>query len=65
MAGVLGALQVATRILAARFILLLAVVGAIALAVLAVSGHDYLGLIASAGYMALVVGPLVWLVSRS
>ena len=60
----LGALQIAIRILAARFILLLAVTGAIILTWLAVGGHDYLGLIAAAGYSALVVAPLVWLVSR-
>ena len=64
-AGVLGALTVAIRILAARSILLFAVLGAIGLAWLALSAADYVRLVALALYTVSVVCPLIWLSSKS
>ena len=64
-AGVLGSLTVAIRILAARSILLFAVLGAIGLAWLALSASDYVRLAALALYTITVVGPLVWLAGKS
>ena len=63
--GVLGALTVAIRILAARSILLFAVLGAIGLAWLALSSSDYVRLAALALYTLTVVCPLVFLASKS
>lgn len=63
--GVLGALAVAIRILAARSILLFAVLGAIGLAWLALSAADYVRLVALALYTVSVVCPLIWLASKS
>ena len=64
-AGVLGALTVAIRILAARSILLFAVLGAIGLAWLALSSSDYMRMGALALYTITVVVPLIWLSSKS
>ena len=63
--GVLGALTVAIRILAARAILLFAVLGAIGLAWLALSSSDYVRMAALALYTITVVVPLIWLSSKS
>ena len=63
--GVLGALTVAIRILAARAILLFAVLGAIGLAWLALSSPDYERLGALAIYTISVLAPLVWLAGKS
>jgi len=62
--GVIGAMNVAVAILAARMILLLAVIGAIALTWDALQAADPLRLGAVAGYAVTVVCPLVWLSSR-
>lgn len=62
--GVFGALAVLLRLLAARMILLFAVLGAIALAWLALSSSDYVKLAALAVYLAGALLPLVWLASR-
>ena len=62
--GVIGSLRVAALILAARAILLFAVLGAIALAVIALSASDYVRLIALALYTVTVVCPLIWLSGR-
>lgn len=64
-AGVIGSLTVAIRILAARSILLFAVLGAIGLAWLALSAADYVRLVALALYTVSVVCPLIWLASKS
>ena len=63
--GVLGALTVAIRILAARAILLFAVLGAIGLAWLALSSSDYVRMAALALYTITVVVPLIWLAAKS
>jgi hypothetical protein len=57
-------LNVAAAILAARMILLLAVLGAIALAWMALQAHDLLRLAVLAVYTVTCVGPLIWLSSR-
>lgn len=62
--GVLGALDILLRLLAARMILLFAVLGAISLAWLALSSSDYIKLAALAVYLAGALLPLVWLASR-
>jgi hypothetical protein len=62
--GVLGALTVAIRILAARAILLFAVFGAASLAYLALELGDYLRLAVLGVYLIGAVLPLVWLASR-
>lgn len=62
--GVLGALTVAIRILAARAILLFSVLGAIALACIALSDPDYIRLGVLALYTLTVTCPLVWLAGR-
>lgn len=62
--GVLGALAILLRLLAARMILLFAVLGAIGLAWLALSSSDYIKLAALAVYLAGALLPLVWLASR-
>ena len=63
-AGVMGALNVATRVLAARLIVLVGVAGGIALAWLALQEPDPLRLGVLAIYAIFVVGPSVWLASR-
>lgn|SRR5215472_2730892 len=63
--GLLGALATINRVLAARAILMIAVLGAIGLAYEAVSESDILRLIALAVYLVAGLGPLVWLSSRS
>ena len=68
-AGVLGALNVATVILAARLTLLLSVLGAIWLSWLVLSTPsanppDVSRLAVLAVYVAVVVVPLVWLAAR-
>lgn len=63
-AGVIGALNVMSAILAARMILLVAVCGAIILAYLALQAADAYRLGALAIYTVAVVVPLVWLTSR-
>jgi hypothetical protein len=57
----LVALHTISLILAARFILLLAVCGACLLAYLAVSSPDLMKTIALGVYNLTVLGPLVWL----
>lgn len=64
-AGVLGALTVASRILAARAILLFSVLGAIALACIALRDPNYIRLGVLALYTLTVTVPLVWLAGRS
>ena len=64
-AGAIGTLNVAAAILAARAILLIAVLGAIALAVLALASHDLVRVGVLGLYCVCVVIPLVWLVSRA
>jgi hypothetical protein len=61
----LGALAVATRILAARAILLFAVLGAISLAVMALMEGDWPHLAVLGTYLVGGLLPLVWLASRS
>ena len=63
--GVMGAMNVATRILAVRMILLLAVLGAVILTWLALLTADPVRLGAVALYTITVVMPLVWLSSRN
>ena len=63
--GVFAAFSVAIKILAARSILLFAVLGAIGLAVLAISGGDYPRLAVLGLYTVTVCGPLVWLAGKS
>jgi hypothetical protein len=62
--GVLGALNVATAILAVRLILLLGVVGAVVLTVLALPAAQPMHLAALAIYVLGVVVPLVWLAGK-
>jgi len=61
---VLGAVNVLTKVLAARLIVLVGVAGGIALAWLALSDPDPLRLGVLAIYAIFVVGPSVWLASR-
>ena len=63
-AGVIGSLNVAATILAVRLILLLATLGAFALAYLAIQAAQPMQLGAVALYLAGVVLPLTWLASR-
>lgn len=63
-AGVIGALNVATQILAVRFVVLISVVGGIALTCLALFSPDPYKLGALAIYTLSVVGPAVWLAGR-
>jgi hypothetical protein len=62
--GLIASLNVAAAILAVRLILLLAVMGAIALAWVALQAHDLLRLAVLAVYTVTCVGPLIWLSSR-
>lgn len=62
--GVLGALTVVIRILAARMILFFAVIGAVVLTYIALAQGDYLRLAVVAVYLVGAVLPLVWLASR-
>jgi hypothetical protein len=63
-AGLLGALNVATAILAARLVVLVAVIGGIALTWLALAVPDPVRLGALGIYCVAVVIPSVWLASR-
>ena len=63
-AGVLGALNLATLILAARLILLVGVGGATFLGWLALASPDPYRLAVLGVYSAVVVVPLVWLSAR-
>jgi hypothetical protein len=63
--GVLGALQLAARVLAARAILLIATLGAIGLAYMAINAGDWIRLASLAVYLVGGVAPLVWLASRA
>jgi uncharacterized BrkB/YihY/UPF0761 family membrane protein len=63
-AGVLGAFNVLAIILAIRFTLLVAVIGAITLTVIAIREPDPWRLGALAIYSLIVVLPTVWLASR-
>ena len=63
-AGVLGSLNVLFVILAIRAILMVAVVGAIYLAIIATTSPDPWRLAAVAGYAIIVVVPLTWLAAR-
>jgi len=63
--GLLGALAAINRVLAARAILMLAMVGAIGLAVMALLQGDYLRLAVLGTYLIGGLLPLVWLSSRS
>ena len=62
--AVIGSLNVATKILAVRLILLLAVIGAVGLTLIAVQKNDPARLIAVGVYTITVVLPVVWLTSR-
>lgn len=62
--GVIGGLNVAVQILAARLILLLATCGAFALSWLAIQSAQPLQLGAVGLYLAGVILPLVWLAGR-
>lgn len=63
-AGVLGALNLVTLILAARLILLVGVGGATFLGWLALASPDPYRLAVLGVYSAVVVVPLVWLAAR-
>lgn len=63
-AGVIGSLNVAAQILAARLILLLATMGAFGLTWVAIQTAQPLQLGAVALYLAGVILPLVWLSGR-
>jgi hypothetical protein len=63
-AGVLGALNVITVVLAVRLTLLVSVCGAAGLAYLALTGPDPYRLGVLGIYCAVVVLPVVWLSSR-
>jgi hypothetical protein len=63
-AGMLGALNAATAILAARLILLVAVCGAIGLTYLVLREPDPYRLAALGVYAGVVVVPLIWLTAR-
>lgn len=63
-AGVIGALNVLSSILAAKLILLVAVCGAIILAYLALAAADPYRLGALGIYAVAVVVPLIWLAAR-
>ena len=60
----MGGLNVAVAILAVRLILLIAIGGAIILAIMALQAAEPLRLAAVAIYTATVVLPLVWLAGR-
>jgi hypothetical protein len=63
-AGVLGALNLATAILAVRLTLLVSVGGAIGVAFLVLRDPDPYRLAALGIYAAVVVVPLIWLAAR-
>lgn len=63
-AGLIGALNALALVLAIRFTLLVAIVGAIVLAVIAIEAPDPYRLGALAIYAIVVVGPTIWLASR-
>lgn len=63
-AGVIGALNVMSAILAARMILLVAVAGGIGLAWIAVHDANLMRLGVVGVYAIAIVIPLVWLTSR-
>lgn len=63
-ASVIGSLNVAALILAVRFVLLLAVAGAAALALFALQSPDPMRLGVLAIYMLGAVIPVVWLSAR-
>ena len=63
-AGVLGAVNVPLAVIAIRFILLVAVAGAIALSLLASQSTEPWRWIPAAVYAVTVVAPIVWLSSR-
>jgi hypothetical protein len=63
-AGVLGALNLATAILAVRLTLLVSVGGAIGVAYLVLKEPDPYRLGALAVYAGVVVVPLIWLAAR-
>ncbi|HEY2105589.1 MAG TPA: hypothetical protein VGH29_07380 [Candidatus Binataceae bacterium] len=60
----MGALNVATAILAVRLTLLVSVSGAIGVAFLVLKDPDLYRLAALGVYAAVVVVPLIWLASR-
>jgi hypothetical protein len=64
-AGVLGALNLATQILAIRFVVLTAIVGGISLTWLALGQPDPYRLGALAIYCGFVVLPTVWLAAAA
>lgn len=63
-AGVLGSLNVLFAVIAARFILMLAIIGAVALAWVGIGNPDPWRAAILAAYAVLVVIPMVWLASR-
>lgn len=63
-AGVLGALNVLILVVAVRFILLIAVVGAIWMTIIAIEAPDPLKLAALGTYLLVLVVPMIWLASR-
>ena len=60
----MGALNLLAVVLAIRLILLVAIVGAIALSVIAINAPDPYRLAALGIYCAVIVVPMVWLSSR-
>lgn len=63
-AGVLGAINVLVAVVAVRFALLVAIVGAIVLTYITIAAPDPWRLAALGVYTALVVLPATWLASR-
>jgi hypothetical protein len=63
-AGVMGALNLLAVVLAVRLVLLVAVAGAIYLAIIVTSAPDPWRLAALGVYTVTVVGPAAWLASR-
>jgi hypothetical protein len=62
--AVLGSLNIMCKVLAARFIVLVAVTGGISLAWVALNGSDIFKLATLGIYTVFVIGPCVWLASR-
>ena len=62
--GAVGAFNVISGVLAARMIVLVAVVGGVALTYLALGNSDPIRLVPLGIYCLLVVVPAVWLASR-
>lgn len=63
-AGMLGAINVLTQVIAAKVIVLIAVIGGVALTWIALGDPNLYRLGALAIYAGFVVGPCVWLAGR-